>query len=158
MSNEQDAPSAFPWPPVLLAGAIALALAVDRWVAPLPVPFAEVGAVRVVGIGLLLGAAVVFVWTASQFKRHGTTIRPDRASTALVERGPFAWSRNPIYLAETIALLGAAIVFNKLMLVLVTPVFAVLVGRLAIRPEEAFLERRFGLLYVAYTSRVRRWL
>ncbi len=158
MSNAQDTPSAFPWPPVLLAGAIGLALAVDRWIMPLPVPFAEVGAVRAAGAALLMAAVVVFFWTALQFRQHGTTIRPDRASTALIESGPFAWSRNPIYLAETIALLGAAIVFNKLTLVLVAPLFAVLVSRLSIRPEEAFLERRFGPLYEVYCSRVGRWL
>ena len=158
MSNVHDAPSAFPWPPVLLTGAVALALAIDRWVAPLPVPFAEVGAVRAGGALMVLGAFAITVWAARQFRQHGTTIRPDRASIALIETGPFAWSRNPIYLAETIALLGAAIVFNKLTLAVVAPVFAVLVSRLAIRPEEAFLERRFGPVYEAYCSRVRRWL
>ena len=158
MSNAQDTPSAFPWPPVVLTGAVALALAIDRWVAPLPVPFAEFGAVRAGGAALLLGAVIVFLWTALQFRQHGTTIRPDRASTALIESGPFAWSRNPIYLAETIALLGAAILFDKLTLALVAPLFAVLVSRLAIRSEEAFLERRFGPLYEAYCRRVRRWL
>ena len=39
-----------------------------------------------------------------------------------------------------------------------TPVCAWLLQRFAILPEEAYLERKFGDAYLAYRSRVRRWL
>jgi protein-S-isoprenylcysteine O-methyltransferase Ste14 len=75
-----------------------------------------------------------------------------------VATGPFAFSRNPIYLGEVIALVGAGISFNRLWLVLVAPIFGFAVQRLAIEREEAYLERRFGSSYLDYKARVRRWL
>lgn len=158
MSNDRDAPSAFPWPPVLLAGVVAGAIALDKWLITLPLPFAEVSGVRALGIGLLVAAAALIVWAAIQFKSHDTTIRPDQASRALIEAGPFSWTRNPIYLSEIIALFGSALVFNTLWLAIGAPVFGALVTALAIRPEEKFLQRKFGVPYEHYCRRVRRWL
>jgi len=51
----------------------------------------------------------------------------------------------------------ATVLMNWWILVL-TPVCALLLQRLAIRPEEAYLERKFGAAYLAYKRRVRRWL
>ena len=153
-----DRPSSFPWPPVLLAVAIAAALGLDSFVLRLPVPFAEVSMVHFSAMTLLFAGLVLIVWAAFQFPRHETSIRPDRGSNALVAAGPYAFSRNPIYLGEAIALVGAGISFNRLWLLLVVPVFVVAMTRLAIEREEAYLERRFGSAFSDYESRVRRWL
>ena len=155
---DDDRPSGFPWPPVLLMAAIAVPLALDRFVLRLPVPFAELAAVDFLGMTLLLAGLVLMIWAAIQFRTHQTSIRPDRGSNALVGAGPFAFSRNPIYLAEVVALVGAGVGFNRLWLLLAAPVFAFSVARLAIEREEAYLERRFGAAYLDYKSRVRRWI
>lgn len=156
--GEHDRPSGFPWPPVLLAASIAAALWMEWWLIRLPVPFAEEPAVHFLGMTLLLAGFVLMIWAAIQFRTHQTSIRPDRGSDALVLAGPFAFSRNPIYLAEVMALVGAGIGFNRLWLLLAAPVFAFAVSRLAIEREEAYLERRFGAAYLDYKARVRRWL
>jgi len=39
-----------------------------------------------------------------------------------------------------------------------TPLCAWVLYRFAILPEEAYLERKFGDIYLAYKHRVRRWL
>lgn len=153
-----DRPSSFPWPPVLLVGAIALALTIDRLVIRLPVPFAETATFNFLGMLLLLAGVGLSVWAAVQFHTHETSIRPDRGSNALVAAGPFAFSRNPIYLGEVIALVGAGIAFNRLWLVVTAPLFMTAVSRLAIAREEAYLERRFGHAFLDYKSRVRRWI
>lgn len=153
-----DRPSAFPWPPVLLATAIGLAIALDFVWFRLPVPLAETGLVHAIGMLLLMAGVVLVVWAAMQFPAHRTSIRPDRGSNALVAAGPFAVSRNPIYLGELFALVGAGMAFNRGWLLLVAPLFAVAVTRLAIVPEEAYLTRRFGASYQDYQARVRRWL
>ena len=158
MSEDQgDRPSGFPWPPVLLAGFVGLALVLERALR-LPVPFAELAAVDFLGMTLLLGGGLLVIWAALEFRRHQTSIRPDRGSDALLLTGPFAFSRNPIYLGEVIALVGAGVGFNRLWLIIVAPLFAVAVSRLAIQPEEAYLERRFGAAYLDYKVHVRRWL
>lgn len=157
-SGSEDRPSPFPWPPVLLALAIAGAIAIDRYVVALPMPFAEMALIRVLGWLLLLGGIALGVWAALAFRAHATSIRPDRGSDALIDSGPFAWSRNPIYLGEVIALVGAALAFNRLTLFAAAPLFAWAVTVLAIRREEAYLARRFGARYEDYAARVRRWI
>jgi protein-S-isoprenylcysteine O-methyltransferase Ste14 len=142
----------------VLAATIALGLGLDWRLLPLPVPFAETAPVELVGVLLVLAGIVLMVWAALEFRRHRTSIRPDRGSDALLLAGPYAFSRNPIYLGEAIAMIGGAIVLNKLWLLLVVPLFVLLVDRLAIRREETYLERRFGAPYVDYLLRVRRWI
>lgn len=158
LGHSEDRPSPFPWPPVLLMLAIGGAFAVDQFIVALPMPMAELALVRVLGWMLLLGGIAIGVWAALAFRAHNTSIRPDRGADALIESGPYAWSRNPIYLGEAIALAGAALAFNRLTFLIAAPLFALAVNRLAIRREEAHLARRFGEAYQRYTERTRRWL
>lgn len=153
-----DRPSRFPWPPVLLVGVIAAAVAVERWLIRLPVPFAETDLLHFGGMTLLIAGLGLAAWASLQFPRHRTSIRPDRGSDALVAAGPFAFSRNPIYLGEVMALAGGGLAFNRLALLVAAPLFAYAVHRLAITREEDYLERRFGTAYFDYKSRVRRWI
>lgn len=153
-----DRPSFFPWPPVLLAGAVAVPLVLERLVLPLPVPFAETAPVHYAGMTALLAGVVLTLWSAFEFRRHSTSIRPDRGSDALLLAGPFAFSRNPIYLGEAMALVGTGVAAGRGWFLLVVPLFMALVTRLAIVREEAYLARRFGAAYTDYKTRVRRWL
>ncbi|HRD77426.1 MAG TPA: isoprenylcysteine carboxylmethyltransferase family protein, partial [Hyphomicrobiaceae bacterium] len=88
----------------------------------------------------------------------GTTFRPDRPAGRLVTDGPYRFRRHPIYIADALILLGLAELSKNIWLVILTPVFAVLVTWLAIRPEERHLEARFGDEWRAYRDRTRLWL
>jgi protein-S-isoprenylcysteine O-methyltransferase Ste14 len=74
-------------------------------------------------------------------------MKPHQAS-ALVTDGFFAWSRNPIYVADALALLAFALLV----------LFIAYVDRFQIRPEERALRARFGADYERYCAKVRRWL
>ena len=152
-----DRPSTIPWPPVLLTGALLLALSFDYWIVPLPVPFAETLVARLAGFVLLAAGLGMIGWALHGFQRHATTVRPDRAASHLITSGAFAYSRNPIYLGEAAALLAAALICNRLSLAFIVPPFVLALTRLAIRREEAHLERRFGAQFAAYCDRVGRW-
>lgn len=139
-------------PPVWLALFIALAWGIAQISAPLGGPLAWAG------WALVALAVALFIWAALAFRRAGTTIVPHEPPSALVERGPYCWSRNPIYLADLMILAGAALIFGApLALVLLVPFREVLL-RLFILPEEATLERDLGPPYRVYKARVRRWL
>jgi protein-S-isoprenylcysteine O-methyltransferase Ste14 len=101
---------------------------------------------------VLLIAAIVTL------RRHGTTVLPDVGATVLVTDGPFRRFRNPIYLADCLILLGLAELTKNVWFVIAAVVFAILVTWLAIRPEEAHLEARFGDAYLDYKAKTRRWL
>ena len=47
---------------------------------------------------------------------------------------------------------------GKLWIVVLTPVSLAIVFYTAVRPEEAYLEEKFGETYLNYRNRVRRWL
>ncbi|MGH8742056.1 MAG: methyltransferase family protein, partial [Burkholderiales bacterium] len=71
---------------------------------------------------------------------------------------PYRFTRNPMYLGMSGALLGAAVYLGSLTPFVVVPAFMALLADRFIAPEEAFLERAFGQAYLDYKARVRRWL
>jgi protein-S-isoprenylcysteine O-methyltransferase Ste14 len=78
-------------------------------------------------------------------------------ANSLVEGGIFAHSRNPLYVANMLILLGLAIVHNGwVMYLVVLPLFAFTYVAI-VRAEEQYLSARFGSEYEAYCSRVPRW-
>lgn len=109
-------------------------------------------------VGLLLLAVVLFAWSALELRRHGTTMDHKDPTTALVTGGPYALSRNPIYCALVLVLLGLAIDAESLWFMALTVVFWAAVHRLTVVREEAYLKREFGERYLRYKSSVRPWL
>ena len=92
------------------------------------------------------------------FRRARTTIIPHEAPSALVETGPFRFTRNPIYLADLLILVGWSVSLGApLALILLVPFHAVL-QRLFILPEEGRLNEYLGQPYSDYCARVRRWI
>lgn len=146
-----DRPNSIPWPPLIVAGTALAAVALNRLL-PVGVPFPGwIGyAVAVAGLGLDLTAAFTM-------QRHRANILPHRAATALVTSGPFAVSRNPIYLGNTIVLVGAAGFFHDAWFLLAAVVEVWLVTVLAIQREEKHLAAMFGADWDAYCRRVPRW-
>jgi protein-S-isoprenylcysteine O-methyltransferase Ste14 len=158
MTRSEDRPNRIPWPPLIYGGLALLALAL-HWNVPLPWP-AGVARVVLAAVGLCLACAAIAldVTAALAFRRHRTTILPHRGATALITDGPFARSRNPIYLANTLLVCGAGLLFGIGWLVLAGLAGAVLTGKLAIEREERHLAARFGSEWQDYAARTPRWL
>jgi protein-S-isoprenylcysteine O-methyltransferase Ste14 len=57
-----------------------------------------------------------------------------------------------------LGLIGLAIAFDTLWLLIVLVPFARVIRYGVVAREEAYLEQKFGDLYRVYRSRVRRWL
>jgi protein-S-isoprenylcysteine O-methyltransferase Ste14 len=156
-TNRQDRPNTVPWPPIIFAGAV-LAAVILGYACPLGGVLPTGTAVRGIG-GLLLLAGIGFdVAAMREMRRHRANILPHRAATALVTAGPFALSRNPIYLGNTLVLSGAALLFGSLWLLLAAFAAGAAVTVLAIRREEAHLAAQFGDAWTDYTRRTPRWL
>jgi protein-S-isoprenylcysteine O-methyltransferase Ste14 len=91
-------------------------------------------------------------------RRHRANVWPHRAATALVTGGPFAWSRNPIYLGNTLLLAGAGLLLANAWFLIAALVGVWAVTRLAIVREEAHLAARFDGAWLAYVRSTPRWL
>lgn len=107
----------------------------------------------------IIGAALlVMVWTAVWFRRRRTTIVPHLAPDALVTEGPMRFSRNPIYAADVLVLVGWGVSLGAIAPFLLIPLFAIVIQRRFILAEEARLAAAFGDEFAAYKARVRRWI
>ncbi|MDN2567519.1 isoprenylcysteine carboxylmethyltransferase family protein [Aquibium sp. A9E412] len=158
MSERKDRPSGFPWPPVLYLSAIALSVLLGYTV-PLPwfvPPMSDL----LFAIGWLMIAAVVAIDLSAMrtLRRAKTTIWPTRGSDHLVTGGPYAFTRNPIYLANTMLMFGLGLVSGFVWFFVLGLAAAFATQKLAIEPEEKHLELRFGRKYRDYRKKVRRWL
>jgi protein-S-isoprenylcysteine O-methyltransferase Ste14 len=108
---------------------------------------------------LLMAAGMgLSVWTVLTMVRAGVDPRPDKPDKALLERGPFRISRNPIYLGFLAVLGGFALHWGDLWPWLALVVAFLVLDRHVVAREEAYLRARFGAPYVAYMGRVRRWI
>ena len=110
------------------------------------------------GFGFVLAGLGLAVASVRSFRAAGTSVVPGEPSTALVVTGPYAVTRNPIYVGFVLAYFGLAILLTSVwVLLLLIPVLIVL-QRGVVEREEAYLERKFGDAYRRYQARVPRWL
>ena len=124
----------------------------------LPVPIVPGLLTRLLGAVPLVAGIWLFVWSTATFRRHRTALMPWSPSAKLVEDGPYARSRNPIYLAFCTLYLAAALIFDSAYLLAMLLVVFVLFDRAQVPREERYLELTFGEEYSTYRARVRRWL
>lgn len=160
MSPDRTArPNALPWPPMIFGGAVVLALALDR-VVPLPgwLVLAWLPAARWLGWGLVGLGLGLDLWAMATMVRARANILPHRAASALVTQGPFGFSRNPIYLGNTVLLVGLGLALGIAWFVPLAFAAAAGVAQMAIVREEAHLNARFGAAWREYRLRVNRWV
>jgi protein-S-isoprenylcysteine O-methyltransferase Ste14 len=143
-------------PPLAWGLAVIAGLALD-WLVPLPflpagLPAAWLGAL------VFVLALALFAWAIVTMTRAGSNVPTNRPTTAIVENGPYRFTRNPIYLGMFLGLVGLAIAFDDLWLLITLVPFALVIRYGVVAREEAYLERKFGDVYRGYRSRVRRWL
>ena len=128
-----------------------------NWLMPLPFLPAVVSAGWLGTIVFVL-ALVLVAWAITTMTRAGSNVPTNLPSTTIVEAGPYRFTRNPIYLGMVLGLIGLAIAFNGLWLLMTLVPFALVIRYGVVAREEAYLERKFGDVYLGYKSRVRRWL
>ena len=111
-------------------------------------------------LGILFFAAglLILFWSFGLFKKKDTPILPGQKPSALVIEGPYKFTRNPMYLGVTLALLGIAIYLGDILAFLAPSVFFVFVSIKFIPREEKLMEKLFGKKYMNYKKQVRRWI
>lgn len=143
---------------------VALLLAGAAWVVAwaLPVLALELPNMlrRGLAASLALGGLSFDVLALLRFRSARTTINPldPSRSSALVERGVYRITRNPMYLGLLLVLAGWTVWLDHALTFAVLPLFVAYITRFQILPEERVLSARFGASYDAYRARVRRWL
>jgi protein-S-isoprenylcysteine O-methyltransferase Ste14 len=145
-------------PPVIFVGGLLVGWIVDRYLYALPL--SRFGGEMLPFLGILLVAiGVVLVgWGMMTFRRAQTAIIPNHSASQLVVEGPYRFTRNPMYTGLTIAYVGAAALLGSAWPLILLPIALVVLVRLVISREEAYLSDAFSSEYTAYRARVRRWV
>lgn len=145
-------------PGFLFIASVAIAGMMERLA---PLQFAAVldGRALTVTVATLFGAAVaLFTWSFRTFRAHATTVEPGAPPSALIVRGPYRWSRNPMYVGLLLVSLAFAILTSSLWFLAATTVLAAVLDRIVIPREETTLGAHFGDEFRTYRRKVRRWL
>ena len=131
-----------------------------QYVWPINIGAAIPGLVRYWLGGAILAGAILLLggWSVLLMRRSGQSENPWKPTTQIIERGPYSFTRNPMYLQMVVACVGVAVILGNVWILLLAFVCAWALQVLAILPEEEYLERKFGEPYLAYKKRVRRWL
>lgn len=153
--NKPDHPGVIAPPPLIYLGFLGLGFLLE-WV--LPVASHVAATPRYWLASALVAVGVAIALTAfREFRRAETNVLPHKPTTAIITGGPFAYTRNPLYLA--LALFHGAVAIamgNAWALLLLAPALLVIHHGVIAR-EERYLEAKFGEDYLAYKGRVRRW-
>jgi len=144
-------------PPLLYLLGVLLGVALQRLVLPIPFPlrglpqYLVASLVGLLALGLIVGAF-------GKFSSTGQDPRPWTPTPEIVTHGVYRFTRNPMYLS--LALLQAAIGVGLAnpWVVLLVPLVLTIVYLIVIRPEESYLEAKFGDPYLEYKRSVRRWI
>ena len=150
-----DSPPTLRRPPVLALLYLGATLVLDYLLPTpqlVPWPYQLAGLVpAAAGFSLTHGAR-------RELDRKGTTRNPFGEPTTLVTEGPFRFTRNPMYLAVTIVLLGIAVLVGRAPVFLAPAAFWLTMQLAYVPREEQKLERLLGTAYLDYQRRVRRWV
>lgn len=156
MSEQANDNAGIPFPPPLVyAAGLVVGIAGNLL---FPMRFIDASLTMYIGFPLMLVGFVIGGLALSTMLRAGTSPDPNEPTRRFLTAGPFAFTRNPIYLAFAIVYFGFTITFNSLLALVLLPLAVFVIERLVIVREEKYLERKFGDAYVQYKTRVRRWL
>lgn len=111
----------------------------------------------IIGSLMIVLALIIFVKASRAIKKHKTTIFPDGIPSFLVEEGIFKLSRNPIYLAMIILMIGISIVCQNIAGLVFPVIFYSWINKRWIFEEERNLKKAFGKKYLDYCTKVPRW-
>lgn len=113
-----------------------------------------------ISLGLFLSGLGMGLSGIAAFIRAGTSFSPTKPSKAshLVQTGIYRFTRNPMYLGLSFALLAWACYLDNLVSIIILPCFVLYMARFQIKPEERRLKALFDSDYEIYKQSVRRWL
>ncbi len=154
MAKDKDVAGIIAFPPLIYGAPLLAGLVVDRLISAkrLPRPL------QPLSVGFLAAAASLLVPAVREFRKAQTAVDPFEETTALIQSGPFEYTRNPLYLALTLLYVGIALGSRARFPLRLLPAILWIVNTGVIEREERYLERKFGDAYKAYRDRVPRWL
>lgn len=156
---ERDNPGLPHLPPTYPVLFLVAAVVLD-WLFPiaiLPTP-ALVSLQTLAGIVLVAIGLGLDIWAYRVMQAAGTHAEPFKPTTTIVSHGPFSLTRNPMYVGFLLAYTGLTLIFALEWGLFALPVLWLVLDRVVVTREEAYLMGKFGSTYAHYLTHTRRWL
>jgi protein-S-isoprenylcysteine O-methyltransferase Ste14 len=157
-SLNNSPPANFPWPVLFIAITVIGGLALDRISVGFMSNFFDNTLLRAAGSVLIVMGAALEYWSVRTLQHQNTTIWPHRSASSLVVVGPYRYTRNPIYIAHFMFLLGLGLLLASPFITFMMPLFSYCEQKFSIEPEERHLLEKFGADFSNYMLQTRRWL
>lgn len=110
------------------------------------------------GAVLLIAGLTLDIWAFKLFKAAGTNPEPFKPTTAIVAHGPYRFTRNPMYVGFLLSFAGIGLLFALEWTLIELPALWLVLDRVVVQREEAYLTRKFGADYAAFLAKTRRWI
>jgi len=114
---------------------------------------------NLLGLIPILAGTTGLLWTMSlHFVQSPQGIEWELDKSYLLSRGPYAFSRHPMYLSELTLMFGWAIFYGSIAVLIAFLIACAVFNFFAAPVEERTLEAHFGEAYREYKNKVPRWL
>jgi protein-S-isoprenylcysteine O-methyltransferase Ste14 len=142
-------------PPIVLAVALGVGIPIGIL---LPTRLLSADAAVSLGLGVVAVSVLLVIAAVHELRREKTAFDVRKPTSVIVRTGVFRLTRNPVYLSMMLLYVGLSLVINSpWMLLLAIPTGSTLCLA-AIKPEERYLEAKFGDAYREYRAAVPRWI
>ncbi|MDB5680139.1 isoprenylcysteine carboxylmethyltransferase family protein [Sphingomonas bacterium] len=110
-------------------------------------------------VALLMGSAIALFNASSRaMGKNWALVARTRSDHTLVQNGPFAWMRHPIYVALFLYMIAMAVAFGHIRNLVVGIPLYMLGTWMRVTHEERLLRTQFGAAYDNYAARVKRFV
>jgi protein-S-isoprenylcysteine O-methyltransferase Ste14 len=111
---------------------------------------------NLIGLIPVLAGTAVLLWSMELHFAHDVKFQVGQ--DYLLRHGPYAFTRQPMYLSELVLLFGWAIFYGSIGVLIGFLIALLAFNFVAVPMEERALEARFGEAYRQFKSKVPRWL
>jgi protein-S-isoprenylcysteine O-methyltransferase Ste14 len=110
-------------------------------------------------VGLLMVSAIwLFAASSRAMGSNWAIVASTRSDHELVTSGPFAYVRNPIYIALFLFMIAMAVAYGHYAGLIIGVPLYVIGTMMRVTIEEKLLRTQFGAAYDAYVAKVRRFI
>ena len=157
MENKKDSPGVYIPPPLLYVLIFLAAVFIQKKI-PIDTSLFHLQVTKIVGILLLVTSLFFSITSLKKFFKSKNTLIPIKPASSLQTNGVYNISRNPMYVGLVFIYLGLTCLIGNWWNIILFPILLLIIQQYVIKKEEEYLERAFGVKYVEYKNKVRRWL
>jgi protein-S-isoprenylcysteine O-methyltransferase Ste14 len=157
MENKKDSPGVYIPPPLFYVVIFLAAVFLQKKI-PFDNFIFHLQIIKLTGISLLIISLVFLIASLRKFFLSRNTLILIKPASSLQTDGIYKISRNPMYTGLALVYLGITCLCGNWWNIILFPLLFLIIQEYIIKKEEKYLERAFGVKYLEYKGRVRRWL